>query len=601
MMRGVRSRGLPAAAALLIACSGTIRGGDDSWEQQQPGVERGGGAGDGSNAPGSKPGSGPGSGDPASPNDDDDDPTTGEPDPAAEPLVCTGHDPGEAPIRRLSNAEYRNTIADLFQDEALADQVTSGFVSETESLGFRNSAKFLQVNTVTAQSFMDAAEKLAERVRTSPAKFSPCMPAAGATAAVQQDCAQQFIRELGGKIYRRPLNSDEVASYRAIYDKAREQNDFASGLEWVTFALLQSPHFLNRVEFAPDTSGGAAYTRPSAYEMASRLSYLLWQSLPDEPLFSAAEQGALSGDAEIAAQARRMLTDPKAKRVYQFFEQWLDVDELPAMDRDADVYPGLDAKLPELLAQETRAFVDHVLWEDGGDFRALLTAPYSFVNAPLAEHYGLGGVSGAAFQRVDTPGRGGLLTLGGVVSVHDKPTRSSIVLRGLRVRTELLCQTVGAPPADIVVDLPEVAPGQPQAARLEQHRTQPLCASCHQLMDPLGVPFESFDAVGRLRTEDEQGNPVQTAGAISHTLSSNADVADAIALSARLAESAEVRECFARQAFRFFYGRGEEDADACSIQQLLTAFEASDYSIQELLVALTQTDAFLYRPSVVQP
>ena len=594
-MRGAIRRGLCAASALLlIACTGTISGRGDGFEPQQPGGK----PGERPGAPGGHAGSGSGSDDPASPNDSD--PTDGSGDPAAEADACTVRDPGTAPIRRLSNAEYRNTIADLFGDAALADQVTSGFASETESLGFRNSAQFLQVNTVTAQNFMDAAETIAERVRMKPAMVSPCMPAAGATAAAQQTCAEQFIRELGRKLYRRPLASDEVAGYRALYDQARSANDFATGLEWVTFALLQSPHFLNRVEFAQDAAG-TAYARPSSYEMASRLSYLLWQSLPDDDLFAAAEQDALASDAEVAVQARRMLMDDKAKRVYQFFEQWLDVDELPAMERDPELYPAFDPGLPQLLAQEARAFVDHVLWEGDGDFATLLTAPYSFANATLAEHYGLSGVSGTAFSRVSTPGRAGVLTLGGVVSVHDKATRSSIVLRGLRVRTELLCQIVGAPPADIVVDLPEITPGQPQWARLEEHRAQPLCASCHEMMDPLGVPFESFDATGRLRSEDEQGNPVQTAGAITHTAASDTPVADAIQLSARLAESPEVRECFARQAFRFFYGRGEEDADACSVQQLVKAFAASDYSMRELLVALTQTDAFLYRPTAVQP
>ncbi|HMI89777.1 MAG TPA: DUF1592 domain-containing protein [Polyangiales bacterium] len=578
--------------AVLAACTGSIENGTAPDGRNATGDKAG-------NRPGSQPGAGssadrPGDpGDPSNPSDPSDDPSSPADDPA-----CAERSPGESPIRRLSNAEYRNTIADLLDDEALADQVTGSFVSETESLGFRNSAKFLQVNTVTAQHYMDAAEEIAKQVRAKPASVLPCAPPA---ANAESSCAAQFIRDFGRKAYRRPLTDDEVASYQAIYDKARADYGFAAGIEWLAFALLQSPHFLNRVEFGAAPANGGAYARPSSYEMASRLSFLLWQSMPDEELFAAAEQDALVSDADVAAQARRMLADPKAKRVYQFFEQWLDVDELPAMERDLELYPDYDAALPELLAQETRAFVDHVLWEGDGELGTLLTAPYSFANATLAEHYGLSGVSGDDFVQVDTPGRAGVLTLGGVVSVHDKPTRSSIVLRGLRVRTELLCQVVGAPPADIVVDLPEIAPGMPQSKRLEMHRAEPLCAGCHNLMDPLGVPFESFDATGRLRTEDEQGNPVQTAGAISYTPSSDAKVADAIELSARLAESDEVRACFATQAFRFFYGREEGDADSCSIKQLVSAFEQSNYSIQELLVALTQTDAFLYRPAGVQP
>jgi hypothetical protein len=358
---------------------------------------------------------------------------------------------------------------------------------------------------------------------------------------------------------------------------------------------------LNRVEFAPAPAGGATFTRPTHYEMASRLSYLLWQSMPDQALFDAAAANQLGTDAEIAAQARRMLADPKAKRVYQFFQEWMDVDELNAMDRDTDVYPSYTDKIPDLLAQEAKAFIDYVLWEGGGDLNTLMTAPYSFLNAELATHYGISGVTGTNLRRVDTPGRGGFLTLGGVVSVHDKPTRSSIVLRGLRVRTEILCQIVGAPPADIVLDLPEIAPGLPQAERLKAHRSEALCASCHDKMDPLGVPFENFDAMGRLRTQDEEGNPVATAGAITHTPSPDVQVANASELAARLSESKEVRACFTQQAFRFFYGRGEAAADTCSLAQLSSAFEKTNFSIPELLVSLTQTDAFLYRPTSVQP
>jgi hypothetical protein len=575
---------ITGALAVLAACQGQLL---------EPGGEGSGGPG----GPGGPSGSGGGPGPNNGPNGKPGDPGT---DPGRQPpgtTACNTLNPGESPVRRLSNAEYRNTIIDLIGDTALADQITSGFVSETESLGYRNSAKFLLVNTVNAQHFMDAAEEIAKKIRATPASVLPCTPTAGSEKA----CATQFINEFGKKVYRRPLTAEEVAKYEALYDKADKDYTFQVGIEWIAFTMLQSPNFLNRVEFAPAPVNGATYTRPTHYEMASRLSYLIWQSMPDQVLFDAAAANQLGTDAEIAAQARRMLADPKAKRVYQFFQEWMDVDELPAMERDNGVYPSYTDKLPGLLAQEAKAFIDDVLWTGAGDFKTLMTAPYSFVNAELATHYGISGVTGTNFRKVSTPGRGGFLTLGGVVSVHDKPTRSSIVLRGLRVRTEILCHIVGAPPADIVLDLPEVAPGLPQAKRLEAHRTEALCASCHDKMDPLGVPFENFDAMGRLRTMDEEGNPVETAGAITHTDSPDVTVANASELSSALADSKEVRECFTKQAFRFFYGRGEAQADTCSLAQLNSAFEKSNYSIPELLVSLTQTDAFLYRPTSVQP
>ncbi len=507
-------------------------------------------------------------------------------------LECKELNPGEAPIRRLSNAEYRNTVADLLGKPALAQQVTAKFVSETESLGFRNNARFLQINSVVAQQYMDAAEEVAKTLRTDRSLW-PCTPASGS----ERECATRFIRDFGRKAYRRPLSGEEVARYEGLYDKADQQYSFDAAIEWIAFTMLQSPHFLNRVEFGAPPAAGKPYARPGPYEMASRLSYLLWQSMPDDALFQAAEQGQLSTDAQVADQARRMLQDPKAKRVYQFFEEWLDLDELPAMQRDSDTFAGYSNATPALLAQEAKSFIEHVMWNEGGDLKQLFTAPYSFVNADLARHYGVSGVTGADFKQVALPGRAGLLSLGGVLAVHDKPTRTSIVLRGLRVRTDILCQTIGAPPADIVLDLPEVSAGVPQRQSLEEHRANPECAACHDRIDPIGIVFESFDALGRLRTQDELGNPIDTRGEITHTRDANGSVANAIELSARLADSQEVRQCLTQQTFRFFYGRGERTADACSLKQLDAAFEKSNYSIQDLLVALTQTDAFLYRPT----
>jgi hypothetical protein len=281
-------------AVVLVACTGSIEGAGSSRTPSGPAQD-----GTGTSRPGS-PGTGT-AGDPGSagPND----PATG-PDRSA---ACAELTPGAAPMRRLSNFEYRNTIDDLFDDGALADQVTRGFTSETESLGFRNGARFLQVNTVTAQQFMDAAEAIASRVQADPESVLPCTPA---SPGQERACASDFIADFGKKLYRRPLSGDEVASYEALYDRARDDYAFDVGIEWVTFALLQSPHFLNRVEFAPEPPSGESYARPTSYEMASRLSYLLWQSMPDDVLFAAAELDALRTDAEVAAQARRMLADP---------------------------------------------------------------------------------------------------------------------------------------------------------------------------------------------------------------------------------------------------------------------------------------------------
>jgi hypothetical protein len=528
--------------------------------------------------------------------------TQPEPPPAAAPgspqtpeqvlasAACAKPAPGAAPLRRLSNAEYRNTVQDLLADVAgigaAVESATKDFVEESESLGFRNNAEFLGVSSLIAQGFMDSAEALAPLVARTD-KLVGCTTA-------DATCAKQFVESFGKRAFRRPLLPDEVARYTALYDKAvASGNDFKTGIEWVAFTMLQSTQFLYRVELGAPKDNAYA---PSQYETANRLSYLVWQSMPDQALFEAAERGELGEKKQIAAQARRLLKDPKAYRLLEYFDQWLDTDRLAAFDRDANVYPGLAPNLPELLQNETHAFVTYQLQSPTGSLSELLTGQYSFLNADLAKHYGVSGPTGAAYERVEMPGRSGILTQG-MLLTHDKPTRTSIVRRGLKVRLDLLCNKVPAPPNDVQLDLDGFGPGLTQRQRLEKHRTLPSCAGCHTLMDPLGVVFEGFDAVGRPRAVDESGQPVDTTSTVAATRDVNGPVDDPVELGARLANSQEVRDCYVTQAFRFFYGRDYTSADQCSMAKLLISFRDNKQSLSESIVALTQTDQFLYRPA----
>jgi hypothetical protein len=504
--------------------------------------------------------------------------------------VCAKPAPGAAPLRRLSNAEYRNTVQDLLVDvpgigPAVASS-TKDFVEEAESLGFRNNTEFLGVSSLVAQGFLDSAEALAPLVAQTD-KLIGCSTADAA-------CAKQFVESFGKRAFRRPLLADEVLRYTALYDKAIAKGyDFKTGVEWIAFAMLQSTQFLYRVELGAPKDGAFA---PSQYETANRLSYLIWQSMPDQALFDAAERGELGEKKQIAAQARRLLKDPKASRLLEYFDQWLDTDRLAAFDRDANVYPGIAANLPQLLQNETHAFVTYQLQSPNGSLSELLTGQYSFLNAELAKHYGVSGPTGTAYERVEMPGRSGVLTQG-MLLTHDKPTRTSIVRRGLKVRLDLLCNKVPAPPNDVQLDLDGFGPGLTQRQRLEMHRDRASCAGCHTLMDPLGVVFEGFDAVGRTRTLDESGQPIDTSSQITSTRDVNGPVADPVGLGQSLANSQEVRDCYVMQSFRFFYGRDYTTADQCSMAKLLISFRDNKQSLAESIVALTQTDQFLYRPA----
>jgi hypothetical protein len=504
--------------------------------------------------------------------------------------ACAKPAPGAAPLRRLSNAEYRNTVQDLLVDVAdigpAVATASKDFVEESESLGFRNNVDFLGVSSLIAQGYMDSAESLAPLVANTD-KLLGCTAADAA-------CAKQFVESFGKRAFRRPLLPDEVTRYTALYDKAAANGyGFKTGVEWIVFSMLQSTQFLYRVELGVAT--GSDYA-PSQYETANRLSYLIWQSMPDQALLDAADRGELSDKKQIEAQARRLLKDPKASRLLEYFDQWLDTDRLSALDRDANVYPDMPANLPELLQNETHAFVSYLLQSPTGSLSELLSAPYSFVNGDLAKHYGVTGPTGPAYERVEMPDRSGILTQGMLLS-HDKPTRTSIVRRGLKVRLDLLCDRVPAPPNDVQLDLEALGDGLTQRQRLEQHRTEPSCAGCHTLMDPIGVVFEGFDAVGRARTQDESGEAVDTSTVIAATRDLDGPIASAAALGQALANSQQVRDCYVTQSFRFFYGRDYTTADQCSMAELLIAFRDSKQSISELIVALTQTDQFLYRPA----
>lgn len=511
--------------------------------------------------------------------------------PGSENAACDIPSPGRAPLRRLSNAEYVNTVTDLFEFvdgiEALVREEVADFPVEPESLGFRNSAKLLTVQSLTAQKYLDAAERVAATAALSEQGFG-CASAGDA----DDSCVRGFVADWGQRVYRRALAESELDAFVAVFEQGQQEQGPGGGVEWVLFTLLQSPQFLYRVEHgAGGIETGAA--RLSSNEMATRLAYLFWQSTPDQALLSEAEQMDLEAPEQVETLARTMLKDPRSERLFQYFVEWLDLDRLQEFERDPAVFGELPSELPVWLEQETRAFVTNLLAQPDGSFEELLTAPYTYANAGLAEHYGLIEPQGAGFVRVDAPERSGVLTQAALFA-HDKPYRTSIVGRGLKVRTDLLCQNVPSPPDDVPLDLGSTAGAQSQRERLEQHRADQACASCHVLLDPIGIALEQFDAVGRLREHDENGQPLDTSSELTATLDADGPIASARQLGAQLAQSKQARDCYVTQTFRFFFGRDAEPADSCSILRMQQAFEDSNHSLSELLIAVTQTDAFRY-------
>jgi hypothetical protein len=488
----------------------------------------------------------------------------------------------------MTRFEYDNTVRDLLGDTT---GPADAFGAEEEALGFNNNAANLVTSSTLAEKYMVAAEDIAARA-TDPISKIGCDPATTGDDA----CARQFIAQFGKRAFRRPLTTEESAMFFGWFDTGRTGSDFRSGIEMVIETTLQSPPFLYRVEFGVLPTPGEQVVRLDGWETASRLSYFLWGSMPDDKLFVAAEAGQLATSQDIATQAKRMLDDPKAKQVVgNFHEQWLHYDRLASVGKDAALFPEWSTAVGDLMHEETADFIQDVIFQGAGDLTSLLTAPYTFVNADLAKFYGIPGPNGAAFGKVqlDPAQRAGILTLGSLLTINAHSNQTSPVHRGKLVRERFLCDQMPPPPPNVMITPPEPNPTSTARERFAQHSSNAVCGGCHALMDPLGFGFENYDAMGRFRTE-ENGKTIDPSGAISQS-DIDGTFVGVVDLAKKLAGSGDVRNCYTTQWFRFAFGRGETAQDACTLSTVGAAFAAKQGNIKELLVALTQTDAFQYR------
>ena len=502
---------------------------------------------------------------------------------------------GPTPLRRLSRTEYTNTVRDLLRDPTLAPDLTV----DPLALGFDNNADVLTVTPTTAQSYLTAAESLAAAATANLPALAPCLGTA--TSANELACVQQLIRDFGARAFRRPLADAEVTALATLFSGARGDGDTLAQAVAVTMTgMLQSPYFLYRVEVSP-AAGGAATASLSPYERASRLSYLLWGSMPDDALFAAAAANQLGTSDQLAAEARRMLADPRARAmVASFDQQWLQTYKLTTIQKDAATFPDFTPAVASAMKTETEMFVDEAVWQSGGSMMDLFTAPYTFRNRALSDFYGPGGgVTGGAFTRVSLDGGryAGLLTQGGMMAAIAHANQTDPTRRGKFVRVQLLCESIQPPPPGVMTVPTDPNPALTTRQRAEAQRGSGGCGACHQLMDGIGFGFEHFDAVGRWR-DTENGIAIDASGAIVGT-----DVPGAFdgaaALGAKLAASAQVRRCAVTQWFRFAAGRVEQAADACTLEQLDQAFDASGDRVRDLLLAMTTSPAFTQRS--VQP
>lgn len=430
----------------------------------------------------------------------------------------------------------------------------------------------------------------------SRAKIFTCQPK---TAGEETPCAKKILAQLARRAFRRPVTDADVNPLLAFYERGRRTGDFDDGIQRALEAMLVAPDFLLRVETDPPRAAAGTVYRLNDLELASRLSFFLWSSLPDDELLTLAERGRLTSPTVLQQQIRRLLDDPRAQAfVSNFGGQWLHLRNLDTITPDPEVFPGFDESLRLAFRRETELFFESILRENRSVLE-LLDADYTYLNQRLAEHYGVRGVYGPQFRRVNLDEkqralRGGLLGQGSILTVTSYPNRTSVVQRGKWILENLL----GAPPPPPPPDVPDLKPkGQDgrllsMREQLDLHRANAICASCHARMDPIGFALENYDGIGKWRNKDA-GLPIDASGKLPDGTSFNgaAELKQILLQKHRDEFVATVTE----KLLTYALGRGLEAYDAPVIRAIMRDTAKENYRLPALISAVITSKPFQMR------
>jgi hypothetical protein len=407
------------------------------------------------------------------------------------------------------------------------------------------------------------------------------------------NCARQILRPFVRRAWRRPAKDSEIDRLVELVLLAGEQgDDFSYGIQLAVQAVLTSPHFLFRVERDPPGASGKPYLL-SGPELAARLSYFLWSTMPDAELRALADDGTLAKPAVLQEQVERMLADPRAVALVDgFAEKWLAIDDLAGSAPDPTVFPDFDEDLRAAMREEVRLFFQAFL-EGERSMLDMVDAGFTYLNRRLADHYGVEGVSGRDFAEVAVSGgqRGGLLSMGAILTATSTPIRTSPVHRGIWVLDRLLCDRPPPPPPN-VAGLPEgMDENMSLRERLAAHRSDPSCAACHESIDPIGLGMENYDPIGAYRTEEVTGVPIDAAGSLpsGQTFQSAAELAQLLKSDPRLPA------CMVEKMMVYAVGRSLEESDQCIVDDVQANFSRSDYRLSTLIRLVVTSDAFRMR------
>jgi hypothetical protein len=494
-------------------------------------------------------------------------------------------------LRRLNRSEYSNTLRDL---TGAQKDYTTTFPAENLSFGFDNIGEALTVQPLHVEAYQKNADEVLSAFFARPvadparSRILTCDPNSG------RACAVSALLRFAQYAYRRPVVEAEVKSLLDLAeDFVTTGGTWADGLKLAFKGVLLSPHFIYRVELDPNPTSKDPH-RLAPFELASRLSYFLWSTMPDEALFVEAQSASLLNDAALSAQVERMLADPRsAALVSNFAGQWLNLRRVEQITPDAAVYPSFDDELRSAMRTEGEMFFAELLRE-GRPVSELLTSSFTYVNERLAQHYGLPAPAGAGFERVtlsDSP-RLGVLSQASFLTITSNPTRTSPVKRGKWVLDQLLCSPPPPPPPNIDTNLVETG-GLSLRERLEQHRAKEPCKSCHKVMDPIGLSFENYDGIGQYRSQDQFG-PIDATGSLP---TSEGDVTfdGAAELVPILAKDERLLGCVAQKVLTYAVGRGFTNDDTATLDAVLAAMNTSNKGLRGLFASVALSEAFRSR------
>ncbi|MCC6585098.1 MAG: DUF1592 domain-containing protein [Bryobacterales bacterium] len=492
-------------------------------------------------------------------------------EPAAQKAAAARARGDEPVLRRLTHSQYDNTVRDLIGDRSHPSKM---FPPEDFIDGFKTQVHGQSISPILAEAYSAAAEKLAADWQG-------------------KDPGPAFVADFGRKAFRRPLTPEELKRYTALYQKGKAR--------LVIEAMLQSPGFLFRLESTP-------VKEHQRFAKASRLSYMLWDTMPDEALMKAAVSGELDSPEGFAKHARRMLDDARARQaVDEFISQWIRFDRVLTMVKERRAYPLFTRELAVAMTEETRRLAADLVWNNK-NFMDLYTANYTFLNADLAQLYSMPAPP-EEFAKVNLPAdseRAGILGHAAFLSLTAKPADTSITARGLFVRESFLCQQVPQPPPGVNGNLPVSTQERPMTnrERLGVHLSSPTCASCHTLIDPIGFGFEKFDGVGARREKAKVEIPSFNRKEGSKTVELALDVTGYVAgikssdfstpkqLGSILAANTQCQECVVKQFFRYSMGRHENASDRPVISRIVDDFRKSGFRFQDMVVSLVKWTQF---------